>query len=138
MFSLKVCLGLRLQRRDRIPSPCICRSSERRHSMLIHLNAFQPLSPWATAMHLPFARSETQKIKPSARFRGNWTELKMRRNLPAYQEEAATAGRGWRPNPDRNVMRDIKAPSRPCANNLVHVSSPPPHPRLETIKPRSS
>lgn len=35
-------------------------------------------------------------------------------------------------------MRDIKAPSRPCANNLVHVSSPPPHPRLETIEPHSS
>lgn len=29
--------------------------------MLIHLNAFQPLSPWATAMHLPFTWSETQK-----------------------------------------------------------------------------
>lgn len=125
MFSVKVCLVSRLQRRDRIPFPCICRSSERRHSMLIHLNAFQPLSPWAAAIHLPFTRSERQKKKkPSARFRGNWTELKMRRNLPAHHEEAATAGRGWCPSPDRNVMRDIKEPSRPCANNLVHVSSP--------------
>lgn len=119
-------------------SPCICRSSERRHSMLIHLNAFQPLSPWAAAMHLPFARSETQKYSPPRVSVATGRNLKCVETCRRTGRRQRQQGEEWRPNADGNVMRGIKAPSRPCANNLVHVSSPAPHPRLETIESRSS
>lgn len=73
---------------------CHLASATPRSSRRLNAHTFeQPPPPWATAMRLPFTRTETQN-KASARFRGNWAEFKMRQNFPVQQEEAATAGKG--------------------------------------------